>query len=147
LVPEREEERVLLERVIEAWERVDVDGFVELPREGAVMAMPPEPMCWTAPRWVSSLATVPGKGGLTRIRRVPIRANLLPAYFDGRAYGIMVFEIEDGQLAQIVGFADAARSYDRFAAGARRLGPQPLQQPRVNFGDAQRCQGDVAVPV
>jgi hypothetical protein len=48
---------------------------------------------------------------------VPTRANLRPAlaaYFDGQAYGIMVFEVADGRISEIVGFADAAKSFERF---------------------------------
>jgi hypothetical protein len=67
-------------------------------------------------------ATVPGEGDLTRIKPVPTRANLRPAlaaYFDGEAYGIMVFEVRGDRIAEIVGFADAARIYDRFGLPVR----------------------------
>ena len=53
---------------------------------------------------------------------MPTRANLRPAlaaYFDGQAYGIMVFEVRDAAIAEIVGFADAARSFDRFGLPER----------------------------
>jgi hypothetical protein len=62
-------------------------------------------------------ATVPGEGDLSRVQLVPTRANLRPAlaaYFDGEAYGIMVFEVAEGRIAEIVGFANAAKLYDRF---------------------------------
>jgi RNA polymerase sigma-70 factor (ECF subfamily) len=42
--PTEEEERALVERFVEAWDRVDIEGIVELLREDAVMAMPPEPV-------------------------------------------------------------------------------------------------------
>jgi RNA polymerase sigma-70 factor, ECF subfamily len=121
--PSDEEERVLLERFVAAWERVDIAGLVELLREDAVMAMPPEPMWLDGAEAVGEFfATVPGDGDLTRVKLVPTRANLRPAlaaYFDGEAFGIMVFELRDGQIAEIVGFADAARSYDRFGLPER----------------------------
>ena len=82
------------------------------------MAMPPEPVWFPSAAAIGEFfATVPGEGDLTRVKLVATRANLRPAlaaYFDGAALGIMVFEIEDGKIAEIVGFADAARSYDRF---------------------------------
>jgi hypothetical protein len=62
-------------------------------------------------------ATVPGDGDLTRVKLVPARANLRPAlaaYFDGWAFGIMVFELRDGRIAEVVGFADAAKSFSHF---------------------------------
>jgi RNA polymerase sigma-70 factor (ECF subfamily) len=122
-----EEERVLVERFVEAWERVDIDGLVELLREDAVLAMPPQPVWFAGPKAVGEFfATVPAEGDLTRIKLVPTRANLRPAlaaYQDGQAYGIMVFELARGRIAEIVGFADAARSFDRFGL------PDRLDEP------------------
>jgi RNA polymerase sigma-70 factor, ECF subfamily len=124
--PSEEEERVLMQRFVEAWERVDIPGLVELLREDAVMAMPPEPVWFPDAAAIGEFfATVPGEGDLTRVKLVPTRANLRPAlaaYFDGAAFGIMVFEIEDGKIAEIVGFADAARIYDRFGLPERLEG-------------------------
>jgi RNA polymerase sigma-70 factor (ECF subfamily) len=121
--PTEQEERVLVERFVDAWDRVDIDGLVELLREDAVLAMPPEPV-WFAGRGAVGefFATVPAEGDLTRIKLIPTRANLRPAlaaYFDGQAYGIMVFELTRGRIAEIVGFADAARSFDRFGLPER----------------------------
>jgi RNA polymerase sigma-70 factor, ECF subfamily len=121
--PTEDEERVLVERFVEAWERVDIQGLVELLREDAVMAMPPEPMWFHGREAVGEFfATVPAEGDLTRIKLVPTRANLRPAlaaYFDRQAYGIMVFELAGGRIAEIVGFADAASTYDRFGLPVR----------------------------
>ena len=115
--PTEEDERVLLDRFVDAWDRVDVDGLVELLRDDAVLAMPPEPVWFSGARAVGEFfATVPGEGDLTRIKLVPTRANMRPAlaaYFEGQAYGIMVFELRNGRIAEIVGFADAAKSFDR----------------------------------
>jgi RNA polymerase sigma-70 factor, ECF subfamily len=116
--PTEEEERLLVERFVAAWERVDIVGLVELLREDAVLAMPPEPVWFAGSQAVGEFfATVPAEGDLTRIKLVPTRANLRPAvaaYFDEQAYGIMVFELEAGRISEIVGFADAAKSFDRF---------------------------------
>jgi RNA polymerase sigma-70 factor, ECF subfamily len=121
--PAEEEERVVLERFVRAWEHVDVDGLVELLREDAVMAMPPEPAWFPGAAAIGEFfATVPAEGDLTRIKLVPTRANLRPAlaaYLDGEPYGLMVFEIHDGRIAEIVGFADAAKSFDRFGLPGR----------------------------
>jgi RNA polymerase sigma-70 factor (ECF subfamily) len=116
--PTEAEERVLVDRFVAAWERVDIDGLVELLREDAVLAMPPQPIWFVGPTTVGEFfATVPAEGDLTRIKLVPTRANLRPAlaaYFDGEPYGIMVFELDEGRISEIVGFADAAKSFDRF---------------------------------
>ena len=121
--PTDEEERVLVERFVEAWDRVDIQAIVELLREDAVMAMPPEPVWFDGRDAVGEFfATVPAEGDLKRITLVPTRANLRPAlaaYFNGKAYGLMVFEIAEGQIAEVVGFADAASVYDRFGLPER----------------------------
>jgi RNA polymerase sigma-70 factor (TIGR02960 family) len=121
--PTEEEERVLLERFVEAWERVDIQGLVDLLREDAVMAMPPEPVWFDGPDAVGEFfATVPAEGDLTRVKVVPTRANLRPAlaaYFDGEAYGMMVFEVADDRISEIVGFAEAAKIFDRFGLPRR----------------------------
>jgi RNA polymerase sigma-70 factor, ECF subfamily len=89
--------------------------------------MPPQPMWFVGPAAVGEFfATVPAEGDLTRIKLVPTRANLRPAlaaYFDGEPYGIMVFELEAGRISEIVGFADAAKSFDRFGL------PEPVEGP------------------
>jgi RNA polymerase sigma-70 factor (ECF subfamily) len=118
-----EAERVLMQRFVEAWERVDIPGLVELLREDAVMAMPPAPDWFAGAAAIGEFfATVPGEGDLRRVKLVPTGANLRPAlaaYFDGEAYGIMVFEVVEGRIAEIVGFADAAKLYDRFRLSER----------------------------
>jgi RNA polymerase sigma-70 factor, ECF subfamily len=125
--PTEREEEVLVERFVAAWERVDIDGLVELLREDAVLAMPPEPVWFAGRESVGEFfATVPAEGDLTRIKLVPTRANLRPAvaaYFDGNAYGIMVFELAGGRISEIVGFADASKIYDRFGL------PERLEEP------------------
>ena len=121
--PTEDEERALVERFVDAWDRVDIEGLVALLRDDAVMAMPPEPVWFDGREAVGEFfATVPGEGDLRRVKVIPTRANLRPAlaaYFDGQAYGIMVFEIRDGAIAEIVGFADAAKSFDRFGLPER----------------------------
>lgn len=116
--PTEEEERVLVARFVEAWERVDIEALVDLLREDAVMAMPPEPIWFEGRQAVGEFfETVPGEGDLTRVKLVPTRANLRPAlaaYFDGQAYGIMVFEVVSGRISEIVGFAHATKIFDRF---------------------------------
>jgi RNA polymerase sigma-70 factor (ECF subfamily) len=128
LRPTEEDERVLVERFVDAWDRVDIDGLVELLREDAVMAMPPDPLWFSGARAIGEFfAKVPADGDLSRIRLVATRANLRPAvaaYFEGQPYGIMVFEVRDGRIAEIVGFPEAAKSFDRFGLpeGVESLG-------------------------
>jgi RNA polymerase sigma-70 factor (ECF subfamily) len=123
LRPTEDDERVLVERFVEAWDRVDIEGLVELLREDAVMAMPPDPVWFAGAGAIGEFfAAVPAEGDLSRIRLVGTRANLRPAvaaYFEGRPYGIMVFETSDGRIGEIVGFPNAAKSFDRFGLPER----------------------------
>jgi RNA polymerase sigma-70 factor, ECF subfamily len=105
-----ERERELLGRFVDAWERVDIGGLVEVLREDAVLAMPPEPMWFSGREAVGQFfATVPAGGDLTRIELVPTQANgrpALAAYYEGTGYGIMVFDVAPDGIAEIVGFPE-----------------------------------------
>ena len=105
------QEQVLLQRYVEAWERYDVDGLVELLAEDARFAMPPM-TAWYAGRGAigTFLATHPLSGRLPRHLRVPTRANRQPAFaifFEGehgappQPVGIEVFRIEGGLIAEV----------------------------------------------
>src|SRR5918995_288490 len=61
--PTEDEERALVERFVDAWDRVDIEGLVALLRDDAVMAMPPEPVWFDGREAVGEFfATVPGEG-------------------------------------------------------------------------------------
>jgi RNA polymerase sigma-70 factor (TIGR02960 family) len=117
------DDQALLRRFMEAWDDVDVDRIAGLLAREAMMAMPPEPFYVRGRKDVAGFfATVPLGGRLDRIRLVATSANRQPslaAYaWDPesrahRAYGVMVFALEDGAVAGIVGFADASL-FERF---------------------------------
>jgi RNA polymerase sigma-70 factor (ECF subfamily) len=116
-------ERALLERFMEAWDAVDIDGIVELLTRDALMTMPPVPTYVLGAEAIGAFfATVPADGRLDEIRLEPTAANHQPALAayvrdaaDGvyRAYGVMVFALEGDAISGIVGFADASL-FDRF---------------------------------
>jgi len=114
-----DEERAVLQRFIEAFERSDASAVAELLREDARAVMPPYPM------WHDSRATIysalsqsfdpslPNYVG--QFRMVPTRANMQPAiagYLRApgdsqfRAFGIDVLRIEDGKVVEIAAFMD-----------------------------------------
>ena len=109
-------ERELLHRFMDAWDRVDIDGIVQLLTHDALLAMPPAPGEVTGAEAIGAfLASVPAHGRLDQIRLVQTAANNQPglaAYVrdptDGihRAYGIMVLAIERHRISGIVGCAD-----------------------------------------
>lgn len=109
-------ERRLLQRFMEAWEAVDVDAIVALLARDALMTMPPAPMHVLGREAIGEFfRTVPQEGHLEEIRLVPTAANRQPALAayvrdsvggTYRAYGVMVFSVENGAITGIVGFAD-----------------------------------------
>jgi RNA polymerase sigma-70 factor (ECF subfamily) len=108
-----EEQRLLLDRYLQAWERRDVDGFVELLRSDATYSMPP----WR--QWYS------GRDMIERFfrtvwtaydgfRLVAIRANRQPAFAvyaqmknetSWRAHSIHLLELAPGGISAITLYA------------------------------------------
>jgi len=124
-------EKRLLARFMDAWERCDFAALASLLREDAILAMPgvpaPQPGSpHVSPIWfrgraaiVDFLSTVPADGHLEQIRLVPVGSNQQPALAafiaepeDGgdQFYGVMVFDIKDGAISAITGFADPGLS-------------------------------------
>jgi RNA polymerase sigma-70 factor (ECF subfamily) len=113
-----DEEAVVLERYMRAWEKADMASLATLLKEDAEMTMPPAP-AWFAGRdaivtWFSTSPFVFGDP-TRRMRMLPTRANGLPALAvytatgeaeQLEASGIMVLRIEDGAVVEITGFGD-----------------------------------------
>ena len=79
--PPSEEQRILLERYVRAWEHSDLDGFVALLKEDAILSMPP----WR--EWYDGREAIRGffsdafaTGGEGAFRLLPIVANGQPAF-------------------------------------------------------------------
>ncbi len=108
------EHRELLARYVDAFERYDIDAFVEVLHEDATQCMPPYRLWLRGPddivRWML------GPGHACRgSRMVPVRANGTPAYAqykpsgpDGRRepWAIHLLEVRDHKVASIVNFLD-----------------------------------------
>jgi RNA polymerase sigma-70 factor, ECF subfamily len=111
-------QRALLERYVRAWEGADLDGFVALLREDAILSMPPWRQ-WYLGReairaffawaWDSELP------GCRRFRLVPIAANRQPAFAlyratrddpEYRAHGIELLTLQDDAIAVLTVFRD-----------------------------------------
>ena len=118
-----EEERDLLERYVEATERGDAEAMVELMREDAFFAMPPQAE-WQIGNQAIVDAWVTGGFGsesFGHLRCLPTRVNTQPAvavYLRGpgdaeyRAFALDVLRFEDGVVVEIIAFDldDALRS-------------------------------------
>jgi RNA polymerase sigma-70 factor (ECF subfamily) len=112
-------QRELLERYLRAWEGADLDGFVALLRDDAVVSMPPWPNWYTgraAIRAFFDWAWGPASAGGPRYQLVPAAANRQPAFamyrrdVDGqgrpRGHSIQVLTVRDGAIAAMTHFRD-----------------------------------------
>jgi RNA polymerase sigma-70 factor, ECF subfamily len=109
VAPRATSERRLLRRYLDVWERGDIDGFVALLREDAVLRMPPRPSIAGAPAlgqfWFSPRADSPCAAAESRI--VPTRANGRPAVAiykradDGgfEPLAVMLIEVDGDKIA------------------------------------------------
>jgi RNA polymerase sigma-70 factor (ECF subfamily) len=106
------EERELLGRYVDAFERDDVDGLVALLREDAVLRMPPQPSVVGAAAVARFFREKPGRGDLSRLLLTPTRANGRPAVVVQRRtpdgglapHGVLVLEIAGGSVIGIDAF-------------------------------------------
>src|SRR5256886_4870479 len=109
------DERELLSRYIDAFERDDVDGLVALLREDAVLRMPPQPSVIGAQAVVSFFRETAARGDLSRMQLTPTRANGRPAVVVQRRtpdllrpHGILVLEISKEAIVGIDAFINSA---------------------------------------
>jgi RNA polymerase sigma-70 factor (ECF subfamily) len=121
------EERSLLARYMDAWNRTDVDGLVALLTEDARLAMPPTPAWYEGREAIGAfLANYPLAPTAPRHIHVPTRANRQPAFAvfladdrggPPRPLGLSVLRIEHGLIAEIDVFLQP-ELLERFAVTA-----------------------------
>jgi RNA polymerase sigma-70 factor (ECF subfamily) len=116
-----DEDSVLLERYVDAFERYDIDEFVRLLHEDAVQTMPPFAMWLRGPADMAALML--GIGAECRGSRLfRTNANGAPAFAQYkidpaggyRPWGLHVLDIADGKIRQIDSFLDTARIFPLF---------------------------------
>lgn len=110
-----EEERVLLQRYMNAHEMADADAVAELLREDAILSMPPRPTLYEGRGAIAAFFAQDafGPDSQGNFRLVPTRANRQPAaacYIrrpgesEYRALSLDVLGIEDGKVVAITAF-------------------------------------------
>jgi len=127
LEPRDDQQRVLLERYVAAFEAYDMKALTTLLHEEATHSMPPFPM------WLAGadeiVAWMVGPGFACRgSRLVPVVANGLPAFGQYKPSGpdgelepwsINVLEIADGRIIGVTWFLDTARLFPLFGLPER----------------------------
>jgi RNA polymerase sigma-70 factor (ECF subfamily) len=131
LEPDDEEQRKLLARYVDAFERYDLDQLTSLLHEDATLSMPPYAL------WLRGHIDIRkwflGKGiGCRGSRLIPTEANGSPAFGQYRPsaagqghepWALQVIEISGGQIVGINSFLDTASLFPLFGLPPR-LDPQ-----------------------
>jgi RNA polymerase sigma-70 factor, ECF subfamily len=119
------EQRALLTRYVEAFERYDMDALTSLLREDATWSMPPYDM------WLQTHEDIVfwclGPGAACRgSRLIPVEANGSPAFGQYKPgpsglepWSLQVVEISNGRIAGISFFLDTARLFPLFGLPPR----------------------------
>ncbi len=121
-----EEQRALLARYVDAFERYDMDALTSLLHEDATWSMPPYDLWLRTHLDIRKWCLGPGIG-CKGSRLIPTVANGLPAFAqykpapDGgyEPWSLQVLEISDGQITGISFFLDTARLFPLFGLPPR----------------------------
>ncbi len=114
---QEEQQRALLARYVRAWESADLDGFVALLREDAVLRMPPYAQWYLGPTAIRGFFAWAWSQTSDRPSRlVPTAANRQPAFAqyiwcpdasEWQAHAIWLPTIEGHAIAVLTGFIDS----------------------------------------
>jgi RNA polymerase sigma-70 factor (ECF subfamily) len=124
--PDDEEQRALLARYVDAFERYDMDSLTSLLHQDATWNMPPYELWLRSHLDIRKWCLGPGIG-CRGSRLVPTVANGSPAFGQykpapggGREpWSLQVLEISDGRIAGITFFLDTPRLFPLFGLPAR----------------------------
>jgi RNA polymerase sigma-70 factor, ECF subfamily len=107
-----ERQRALLDRYVRAWERTDLDGFVDLLHKDATYRMPPRPQWYQGRESIRAFFQIAWKA-YGSFRLVPTSANRQPAfaiYTRGkteavwRAHSIQLLDLDEDSIISLTKF-------------------------------------------
>jgi RNA polymerase sigma-70 factor (ECF subfamily) len=125
--PMDDEQRALLARYVDAFERYDLDSLTSLLHEDATLSMPPYELWLRGPAEIRRWMLGPGIG-CRGSRLLPTMANGCPAYghyhpggADGgwEPWALQVIEVADGRITALNSFLDTTRLFPLFGLPAR----------------------------
>ncbi|MEU8351389.1 sigma-70 family RNA polymerase sigma factor [Streptomyces sp. NPDC048845] len=120
--PMDEEQRELLARYVDAFQRYDLDALTSLLHEDATMTMPPYPLWLRGHADIRGWLTGPGLE-CRDSRLLPVVANGMPAFGQYRSAGegagwkpwaLQVIEITDGRITGLNSFLDTPHLFPLF---------------------------------
>jgi RNA polymerase sigma-70 factor (ECF subfamily) len=126
LQPTDDDQRALLARYVDAFERYDMESLTSLLREDATWSMPPYEMWLQTHDDIVSWCLGPGIG-CRGSRLIPVEANGMPAFgqykpgADGglEPWSLQVLEIANGRIVGISFFLDTERLFPMFGLPPR----------------------------
>jgi RNA polymerase sigma-70 factor (ECF subfamily) len=126
LDPTDDQQRALLRRYVDAFERYDMDALTSLLHEDATWSMPPYELWLQTHDDVRAWCLGPGIGCLDS-RLIPVEANGSPAFGQYKPgpegsldpWSLQVLEIRDGAIAGISFFLDTERLFPLFGLPPR----------------------------
>lgn len=121
-----QEQQLLLDRYVDAFERYDMDDLVSVLHADATLSMPPYDLWMRGPEQISAWMTGIGHG-CRGSRLIPTRANGSPAFGQYRAspdgghepWALQVIEIEQGRVIGLNAFLDTAALFPLFGLPER----------------------------
>jgi RNA polymerase sigma-70 factor, ECF subfamily len=139
-----EQEQALLERYVRAWEGADLERFVALLREDAVLSMPPWRQWYSGRKAIGSffawgwqaVANRPSHLVRTAANRQPAFAQYLhsPNGSEWQAHALWLLTLRDGGIAAITGFIDPAIFADFGLPATLPAHGSAIPQPRPDGG-------------
>ena len=126
LQPTDDDQRALLARYVDAFERYDMESLTSLLREDATWSMPPYEMWLQTHDDIASWCLGPGVG-CRGSRLIAVEANGMPAFGQYKPgaegglepWSLQVLEIADGRIAGISFFLDTERLFPMFGLPPR----------------------------
>ena len=126
LQPDDDDQRALLARYVDAFERYDMESLTSLLREDATWSMPPYEMWLQTHDDIVSWCLGPGIG-CRGSRLIAVEANGMPAFgqykpgADGglEPWSLQVLEVADGRIVGISFFLDTERLFPMFGLPPR----------------------------
>ena len=136
------DEKALLDRYVDAFERYDIDELVSLLHEDATLSMPPFAL------WLRGKGDLDGwfrghGAGCNGSRLVPVKASGAPAFGQYRPAGagihepfaLQVLEVSAGRITGIHAFLDTGDLFPRFRLPARLTSSDVVTEQHVVEAD------------
>jgi RNA polymerase sigma-70 factor (ECF subfamily) len=126
LLPTDDEQRALLDRYVDAFERYDMESLTSLLREDATWSMPPYEMWLQTHDDIRAWCLGPGIG-CRGSKLIAVEANGMPAFGQYKPgpqgglepWSLQVLEVADGRIVGISFFLDTGRLFPQFGLPPR----------------------------